>query len=147
VYQYDLPALGSPQAHLAASSRFGQVPHHPRPLEGKAELEMMANSPFFEGIYYLPGQKQYYRLAYLPDAKTQFSAANPQAPFYADLLLLVLDKNFQKLGEGITPREVGSTHWLITPDGLYGQVAGESEDELVLRLLRPVGLGYVQSYN
>jgi Domain of unknown function (DUF4221) len=138
VYQYALPALGSPQAHLAASSHFGQVPHHPRPLEGMAELEMAVNSPFFEGIHYLPGQKQYHRLAYLPDPKTPFSAANPKAPFYPDYLLIVLDENFQKMGEGIIPREVNRTHWVVAPDGLYGEVSGETEDELVLRLLRPV---------
>lgn len=138
VYEYNLPDLGEPQAHLAASQHFAQVPHRPRPLEDQQGMEMIANSPFFEGIFYLPGQQQYYRLAYLHDPKTPFSPNNPEAPFFADFSLIVLDRNFQKLGEGITPREVGSTHWIITPDGLYGEVAGQSEDELVLQLLKPV---------
>ncbi|MCU0451923.1 MAG: DUF4221 domain-containing protein [Bernardetiaceae bacterium] len=73
VYEYALPPQDPPQAHLAASQHFAQVPHHPKPLEGRQEMEVVANSPFFEGIFYLPGQQQYYRLAYLPDPKTPFS--------------------------------------------------------------------------
>lgn len=116
--------------YYAPSTHFTSIPSSPKPFEDMSEkaLEFQANTARFERLLYNPWQNLYYRMAWLPDKKEPFSAANPKAKFMIDLSLIILDQDFRKIGEHMLPRNVNSTHFIQTPEGLYG-VDGNNKDE------------------
>jgi Domain of unknown function (DUF4221) len=126
--------------HAAPSMHFNEVVSSLRPLETSSNetAEMEINNEYYERIMYNPFQHVYYRMTWLPDKKVAFSAINPSTDFMVDFSLIILDKHFRKIGEYMLPREINSTHFLNTPDGIYGIVSSKNEDELIFQQLKLV---------
>ncbi len=134
------PGQAEPRPHPATSSHFEKVAFSTKPLDPMSNeaMEQEANNPYFARVMYDPHRQVYYRMAYIPDTKNPFSATKRGVPFFADFSLIILNRDFQKVGEYMLPRSINSTHFLCTPQGLYGEI-GENEDEMVFQQLKLVG--------
>lgn len=108
--------------YWAGSEFFDQV----QPMSSFSEnnikqAEHAMNNSFFERILFDPFKNVYYRMVWHPDKENQYSFRDSSKEINIDLGVIILDKDFRKIGEVILPKSITNTFWFPSPEGLYIQ--------------------------
>jgi len=120
--------------YWAGSHYFNEVKIPTKKLDdSNKEGEFVANNYHFERIMYDNYHKTYYRLVWHPDLHNPFSFSNPTKPFKIDLSVIILNDDFEKIGEVILPKSVMNTSSFITQEGIFFQTVSDENTIAYIR--------------
>jgi hypothetical protein len=115
IYVYD--SLNVSKSYYAGSKSMGPIkpPSKDKVLETGETHRYEAKTGAYEAIKYDPYRKMYYRFAFLPveDIATQPSV------FYGRIAIIMLDHNFQKVGEYVLPKGYNHLMSFVGKEGLH----------------------------
>lgn len=121
IYIYNL-YLNKKDSSLARSSFFNST----RPIKRRKRTTLndeksarhYASTPSYGPVYYDQYKKVYYRFAGLPKRKRDFDKKFPMESIRKPQSIIILDKDFKKIGETFLGDDFRVLCTLITPDGL-----------------------------
>jgi hypothetical protein len=137
IYVYD--SLNTKRSYYAGSKEMKPIkpPSKDKVLESGETLRYEAFTGAYEAIKYDPYRKMYYRFAFLPvdDPATQPTV------LHGKIAIIILDSNFQKVGEYILPKGYNHLMSFVGKAGLH--IASRSkysqdEDHLTFDIFVPV---------
>jgi hypothetical protein len=131
VYEMDLNT-GTVVPRLTSSTYFKKIEifsSNPEedPNRARKEFDFAISHAHFERIRYDPYRKIYYRNLLLPNSKKK--DRNDWHPFVISNYV-ILDENFQTLGEVQLPEHVGTSYYFVNEEGLFLQGLSRNEDEI-----------------
>ncbi|MEQ1584929.1 MAG: DUF4221 family protein [Cyclobacteriaceae bacterium] len=135
-YIYTTTLDGTNMKKYWAGSKYFEVS---KPLNRKTEdnirhAEHAINNFHFERICYDPYRDVYYRLVWHPDTEKPFSFSDQGNKISIRLSIIILDSQFNKVGEAMLPKEVTNTFIFPTEAGLYIQNGIVKDDEMIFTL-------------
>lgn len=115
----------------AGSNRTGNIPWLKGKLSDDEEFKFFNKNPYYSSIYYDKFRKVYYRLFEFPNPK-KIDDYDEQS--WTIPSVIILNDNFEKIGETILSPEFSMATSIITEKGLYLQKYNKSEDKIVFTL-------------
>ena len=96
--------------------------------EAMKSIRYYASTPTFHGIFYDKYNKVYYRFGQLPNPKRTFNRYDINQSLDKEMIIMIIDENFNVLGETV----IGFDHFyegvFVTPEGLAIREKTNNED-------------------
>jgi hypothetical protein len=137
-YVYEVSSNGKTiKKHWAGSAYFEKTEALPKnTTDNIKHAEHTFNNFHFERICFDKYRNVYYRLVWHPDAGTRFSFSKPRQAFRPRLSIVILDKDFNQIGETLLPKTVTNTFLFLDHEGLYIQSEVDDVSQISFTLFR-----------
>lgn len=134
LYKYSLTTY-SMDSVRATSKFIGKI----KPLSKRSGLKtnleksarFYASNPSYGPVYYDKYRKVYYRFAELPRKRAEFDPNDPMGSVMKSQSIIILDKDFQKIGESQIGNKYRILNTIITHDGILLNRLEKDETKII----------------